>query len=94
MTPSLVLDVPGCRSVDKGGSGCAATVYNHPLVPSAQITSLQGVQMNWLPVDVATLVYAGKRPSYPQSTALITAIDIHTSDRCNAPFHHTMRHQP
>jgi hypothetical protein len=79
---------------DKVTNPCAQAVYKQHVVPSIRMTSLQGVPMGSLPVGVTALVYAGKRPSYPQSTALITAIEIHTSDCRNAPSTHTMRHQP
>ena len=66
-----------------GGSpwtACARPVDSRVIVRRNQITRLQDVVGTGLPVHTARVVYAGQHRGYPQSTALITAIDMHTSD--------------
>jgi hypothetical protein len=62
---------------------CGQSVGISRVIRPPQTTRLQGVHAEGLPVRTTTLVYAGKRRLYPQSTALITDISFYTSDRCN-----------
>jgi hypothetical protein len=65
---------------------CVRAVDNGSVVHGRRTTRLQDVVRHGLPVHSTRLVYAGKRRGYPQSTALITAIDMHTSDGTNMPI--------
>jgi len=64
---------------------CVSLVHNRVVVPRPQTTRLQGVSGGLHPVGATALVYAGIHRDRPQSTALITAIDIHTHDIRNHP---------
>lgn len=79
------------RAVSFQWTICSSSVHDRRVVPSSEMTLLQGVSGAKEPVRATTLVYAGKRRGSPQSTALITAIDMHTSDSCNSPTSHAMR---
>jgi hypothetical protein len=70
---------------------CSSPVHDQRVVPSFKMTCLQGVSGREEPVRATTLVYAGKHRGSPQSTALITAIDMHTSDFCNSLSSHALR---
>ena len=79
------------RAVGFRWTNCSSAVYDRRLVPTSEMTRLQGVVDEEEPVRATTLVYAGKRRGSPQSTALITAIDIYTSDIANQPNDRTSR---
>ena len=64
-------------------TSCARAVHDGPVVNSRRTTPLQRVGDTRMPVRATSLVYAGKRRVRPQSTALITAISVHTSDAGN-----------
>jgi len=73
--------------VDTQWMSCVQPVHNTRIVQRHQTTRLQGVQPKALPVCAATLVYAGQQRFHPQSTALITAISMYTSDSNNQNDH-------
>jgi hypothetical protein len=60
-------------------------VDNHPVIPRSQMTPLCDVRDHCVPVDITALVYAGRNPSYPQSTGLITAISMYPTTTNNHP---------
>ena len=70
-------------TVGRQWMSCGQSVGFARVIRPRQTTRLQGVHADALPVWTTTLVYAGKHRLYPQSTALITDISFHTSDRCN-----------
>jgi hypothetical protein len=70
-------------AVGRQWMSCGQSVRFTRVIRPRQTTRLQGVHTDALPVRTTTLVYAGKHRLYPQSTALITDISFHTSDRCN-----------
>ena len=70
-------------TVGRQWMSCGQSVGFARVIRPRQTTRLQGVRADALPVRTTTLVYAGKHRLYPQSTALITDISFHTSDRCN-----------
>ena len=73
---------------------CVAHVDKPGVIQSDQSTRVQGVRRKPVPVSATHLVYAGKHHLCPQSTALITVISFHTSDRCNHHQRNTVRIQP
>ena len=79
------------RAVGFRWTNCSSAVYDQRLVPTSEMTRLQDVVDEEEPVRATTLVYAGKRRGSPQSTALITAIDMHTFDTNNRPTRHDTR---
>lgn len=79
------------RAVGFRWTNCSSAVYDRRLVPTSEMTRLQGVVDEEEPVRATTLVYAGKRTAHPQFTALITDIDIHTPDIRNYLIHTTSR---
>ena len=60
-------------------------VDNPQTFPRYEITPLWVVHRPAVPVDITALVYAGRNPSYPQSTGLITAISMYPSTTNNHP---------
>jgi len=79
------------RAVGFRWTNCSSAVYDRRLVPTSEMTRLQGVVDEEEPVRATTLVYAGKRRGSPQSTALITAIDMHMFDTNNRPTSYDTR---
>jgi hypothetical protein len=77
---------PRCATtVDDLRASRGRRVDNQRTFPRSEITPLWVVHRPAVPVDITALVYAGRNPSYPQSTGLITAISMYPSTTNNHP---------
>lgn len=76
-------------SVHTVGMSCGLPVDNQRVIPCHQRTRVQDVRGRAFPVSTATLVYAGLHGCHPQSTALITVINVYTSDTHNRYYRST-----